>query len=132
MDIFSCVALAAVADSDPSTGTVVAAGISIVFAVLILLYLLISLEGVIFSSIDKKKVGVRSAPKAPAAPAVKPAPKAVAPVIEAGIPAEVVAAISAAIACMDGGNYTIRSLKRVKQGRSAWGNAGVASYTEPF
>ena len=44
------------------------------------------------------------------------------------------AAIAAAIACMDGGeHYTLRSVKRTRvSGRSAWGQAGVVAYTEPF
>ena len=36
-------------------GVVVATGLILVFAVLILLYLIITLEGIIFSSLDKKK-----------------------------------------------------------------------------
>lgn len=66
------------------------------------------------------------------APVKAAAPKA--PVVEAGIPGEVVAAIAAAVACMDGGErYTLRSVKRTRvSGRSAWGQAGVVAYTEPF
>ena len=57
---------------------------------------------------------------------LQPAVKA--PVVEEGIPGEVVAAIAASLACMDGGSrYTLRSLKRVKTGRNAWAQAGVAS-----
>ena len=104
---------------EPSVGVVVATGLILVFGVLVLLYLLITLEGIIFTSVDRKKKGA-------------PAPKA--PVVEAGIPGEVVAAIAAAIACMDGGeHYTLRSVKRTRvSGRSAWGQAGVVAYTEPF
>ena len=45
-----------------------------------------------------------------------------------------VAAIAAAVACMDGGEHsTLRSVKRTRvSGRSAWGQAGVVAYTEPF
>ena len=88
---------------EPSVGVVVATGLILVFGVLVLLYLLITLEGIIFTSV-------------------------------AGIPGEVVAAIAAAIACMDGGeHYTLRSVKRTRvSGRSAWGQAGVVAYTEPF
>ena len=101
---------------------------------MVLLYLLITFEGVIFTSIDKKKGSKKAPAKAPAAApqAVKPAP-APAPVVEAGIPGEVVAAIAAALACMEGGSrYAVRSISRAKTGRSAWGQAGVVSYTEPF
>lgn len=120
---------------EPSVGVVVATGLIIVFGVLVLLYLLITLEGIIFTSVDQKKKGT-PAPKKKAAPAPVPmhavAPKA--PVVEAGIPGEVIAAIAAAIACMDGGErYTLRSVKRTRvSGRSAWGQAGVVAYTEPF
>ena len=111
---------------EPSVGVVVATGLILVFGVLVLLYLLITLEGIIFTSVDRRKKGA-PAPKKKAA-----APKA--PVVEAGIPGEVVAAIAAAIACMDGGeHYTLRSVKRTRvSGRSAWGQAGVVAYTEPF
>ena len=117
-------------------GVVVATGLILVFGVLILLYLLITLEGVIFSFLDQNKKGKAGAAKKPqapqkAAPAPKPAPV---PAVKAeqGIPGEVVAAISAAIACMEGGRYTVRSIARVKKGRNAWGDAAVASYTQPF
>ena len=108
---------------EPSVGVVVATGLILVFGVLVLLYLLITLEGIIFTSVDRRKKG---------APVKAAAPKA--PVVEAGIPGEVVAAIAAAIACMDGGeHYTLRSVKRTRvSGRSAWGQAGVVAYTEPF
>ena len=49
-----------------------------------------------------------------------------------GIPAEVVAAIAAAVACMDGGRYTLRSVVRKREGRSAWNMAGVIASTDPF
>ena len=119
-------------------GIVVATGLILVFGVLILLYLLITLEGVIFSFLDKNKKGKTGATQKPAAPqkAAAPKPKAApAPAIKAeqGIPGEVVAAISAAIACMDGGRYSVRSIARAqKKGRNVWSDAAVASYTQPF
>ena len=87
----------------------------------------------VFTSVDRKKKGA-PAPKKEAAPAPVKAAAPKAPVVEAGIPGEVVAAIAAAIACMDGGeHYTLRSVKRTRvSGRSAWGQAGVVAYTEPF
>lgn len=124
---------------EPSIGVVVATGLIIVFGVLVLLYLIITLEGIVFSSIDKKKKGTPApavkAPEPAAAAPAKAAPAAKkAPNVEAGIPAEVVAVIAAAVAAMDSGSgYTLRSVKRVKaSGRSAWGQAGVSAYTEPF
>ena len=141
MGNFSFLAVAAaktMAENEPAVGTVVITGISIVFGVLVLLYLLITLEGVIFTAIDNKKKGIKPEKKAPVAAAKPtPAPAAKAAVktaaVEQGIPGEIIAVISAAVAAMEGGSrYTIRSLSRVKQGRSAWGGAGVASNTEPF
>lgn len=126
---------------EPSVGVVVATGLILVFGVLVLLYLLISLEGVVFSAIDQKKKGTpvqksAPAPKKKPAPASSPVVKsaAKAPAVQEGIPGEVIAAISAALACMEGGaGYTLRSVKRVKaSGRSAWGQAGINAYTEPF
>ena len=42
---------------EPSVGVVVATGLILVFGVLVLLYLLITLEGIIFTSVDRKKKG---------------------------------------------------------------------------
>ena len=115
----------------------VAIGISLVFLILVILTLIILLQGRIFDAItasQKKKAAAQQAAK-PAAPAPAPAPRAAAPAapyVEEGIPAEVVAAIAAAVACVDGGKYTLRSLTRAKDGRGAWGLAGVVSGTEPF
>lgn len=146
MDISKFLTVAAVTVSgnpEPSVGVVVATGLILVFGVLVLLYLLISLEGIIFSAIDQKKRGTPakksvSAPKKEPAPAPAPASvvksAAKAPAVQEGIPGEVIAAISAALACMEGGTgYTLRSVKRMKaSGRSAWGQAGISAYTEPF
>ncbi|MEF9865147.1 MAG: OadG family transporter subunit [Oscillospiraceae bacterium] len=121
------------ATAEPSAGVVVATGLVLVFLVLILLYLLITLQGKFFSSIDKKKK-VASENKA-AELEVKAAPVQVQSkplYIEQGVPGEIVAAIAAAVACMDGGKYVMRSVSRVSKGRNAWSQAGVASYTEPF
>ncbi len=136
--LFNAIAAAApTTTEEPGIAVVVITGLVLVFAILVLLMLIIKLQGVIFSSMDKNK----KEPAAPAAPAAKPAPvKAAAPVakaapapkVEAGIPAEVVAAIAAAVACMDGGRYTLRSVVRKREGRSAWNMAGVIASTDPF
>lgn len=132
MSISQFAVAAAAAATEPSIGVVVATGLVIVFSVLVLLYLLITVEGVIFKSIDSKKKDAKPADK----PATPPAPiaraQAPAPVVQKGIPGEVVAAITAAIACMEGGKFAIRSVSRAKAGRGAWGNAASAGYTEPF
>ncbi len=142
MDISKTLAVVAAAASgnpEPSVGVVVATGLILVFGVLVLLYLLITLEGIIFSALDQKKKGKPTqkdapAPKQEPAPTVAKSAAPVKPAVEAGIPGDVIAAISAALACMDmGAGYTLRSIKRAKpSGRSAWVQAGVSAYTEPF
>ena len=65
---------------EPSVGVVVATGLILVFGVLVLLYLLITLEGIIFTSVDRKKKGA-PAPKKEAAPAPVKAAAPKAPVL---------------------------------------------------
>ena len=69
-----------------------------------------------------------SMPAAPAAPAVSAA--ASAPQVEAGIPPEVVAAITAAIYAMGSGRYVLKAVRRAD--RSVWAQAGAADVTAPF
>ena len=116
-------------------------GIVLVFAILILLMLIITLEGKIFDNINNKKNGKPAAPKAPAAKAAPaPAAKPAAPAAKAdngSIPGEIVAAIAAAVASL-GENLTIRGIHRVQKKtatgsrRGAWGDAGVTQNTTPF
>ena len=127
---------------EASDGTVVLTSITLVFAMLVALCLIITLEGKIFDNINNKKNGKPAAPKAPAAPAAKavPAAKPAAPVAKAdngSIPGEIIAAISAAVASVCGGNAVIRGIKRVSKPaagsrRGAWGDAGVREHTAPF
>ena len=127
---------------EASDGTVVLTSITLVFAMLVALCLIITLEGKIFDNINNKKNGKPAAPKAPAAPAVKAAPaaKPAAPAAKAdngSIPGEIIAAISAAVASVCGGNAVIRGIKRVSKPaagsrRGAWGEAGVREHTTPF
>ena len=127
---------------EASDGTVVLTSITLVFAMLIALCLIITLEGKIFDAINNKKNSKPAAPKAPAAPAAKavPAAKPAAPAAKAdngSIPGEIIAAISAAVASVCGGNAVIRGIKRVSKPavgsrRGAWGEAGVREHTTPF
>ena len=127
---------------EASDGTVVLTSITLVFAMLVALCLIITLEGKIFDNINNKKNGKPAAPKAPAAPASKAAPaaKPAAPAAKAdngSIPGEIIAAISAAVASVCGGNAVIRGIKRVSKPaagsrRGAWGEAGVREHTTPF
>ena len=106
-------------------------GIVLVFAILVLLMLIITLEGKIFDGMNAKKAAAKAA--APKAPAAKAAPvqqaTAPAPVVEEGIPGDVVAAIMAAIHAMGNGKYTLKAVRRAANG---WSKAGVNDTTAPF
>ena len=56
------------------------------------------------------------------------------PVVQEGIPEEVVAAIAAAVACMapEGKKYVLRNVSRAPQGRPVWATAGLIENTRPF
>lgn len=121
--------------------TVTAAGISIVFTVLLVLVMIFYLFGFIMQKASKgngkkaKKEKTEVTAKADKqVTSVSKAPPAI-KVIEDGVSPEVVAAISAAVAAYNDGNqYTIRSIKKqqVSAGRPAWSMAGVADNTRPF
>ena len=102
-------------------------GIVLVFLILVLLMAIITLEGKIFDSMNAKKKAAKTAAQAPAAKPVQQA--APAPQVEEGIPGDVVAAIMAAIHAMGNGKYT---LKAVRRGKNGWGKAGVNDTTAPF
>ena len=129
---------------EASDATVVITSVSLVFGMLVALCLIITLEGKIFDAISAKKNPPKapkaaSAPKA-AAPAPKPAAsKAEAPVQAAagGIPGEIIAAIAASVASLEGEGAVIRGIRRIaapaaKSRRGAWGDAGVREHTTPF
>lgn len=127
---------------EAADGTVVLTSITLVFAMLVALCLIITVEGKIFDAIKNKKNGTKAAPAAPAAPAAqniaKVAPAApAAPAADGSIPGEIVAAIAAAVASL-GENLTIRGIHRVQKKtatgsrRGAWGDAGVTQNTTPF
>ena len=107
-------------------------GIVLVFLILVLLMAIITLEGKIFDSMNAKKKAAKEAAKAPAAKPAAPVQQAAAapaPQVEEGIPGDVAAAIMAAIHAMGNGKYTLRAVRRSKNG---WGNAGVNDTTAPF
>lgn len=107
-------------------------GIVLVFLILVLLMTIITLEGKIFDSMNAKKKAAKEAAKAPAAQPAAPVQQAAAapaPQVEEGIPGDVVAAIMAAIHAMGNGKYTLKAVRRSKNG---WGNAGVNDTTAPF
>ena len=107
-------------------------GIALVFLILVLLMAIITLEGKIFDSMNAKKKAAKDAAKAPAAQPAAPVQQAAAapaPQVEEGIPGDVIAAIMAAIHAMGNGKYTLKAVRRSKNG---WGNAGVNDTTAPF
>lgn len=104
-------------------------GIVLVFAILVLLMAIITLEGKIFDGMNVRRAAAKAAPKAPAAKPAAPVQQAAAPVVEEGIPGDVVAAIMAAIHAMGNGKYTLKAVRRSKNG---WGKAGVNDTTAPF
>lgn len=127
---------------EASDGTVVLTSITLVFAMLIALCLIITLEGKLFDLKNNKPA--KPKPQAPAAPAAKAAPaqaaKPAAPAAKAdngGIPGEVIAAISAAVATVMGSGAVIHGIRRVSKPaagsrRGSWGDAGVREHTTPF
>ena len=127
---------------EASDGTVVLTSITLVFAMLIALCLIITLEGKLFDLKNNKPAKPKQ--QAPAAPAAKAAPaptaKPAAPAAKAdngGIPGEVIAAISAAVATVMGSGAVIHGIRRVSKPaagsrRGSWGDAGVREHTTPF
>lgn len=123
-------------------GSLVSTSLVLVFGLLVVLCLIIMLEGKLFDSLNKKRQDAaraeldRSVSAAAPAPAARKAAPAPAPAVEAGIPGEVIAAIAAAVCCLEGGSVTVRSVRRLPQPgasrRGAWGQAGVVQNTQPF
>lgn len=119
----------------PNDGIVVITGMSLVFLILVVLALIIMAQGKIFDYITAKKEKAHSAKaseSAARAQAVSTAassePKA--PAVEAGIPQEVVAAIAAALACISGGKYQLRAVRKAR--RDGWSQSSLLDETQPF
>lgn len=120
--------------------TLVSTSIVLVFSLLVVLCFIIMLLGKFFDWVQKKANAAAldelnaPAPPASPAPAAPPAAKP-APAVEAGIPGEVVAAIAAAVCCLEDG-AAIQSVRRLPRAsalrRDAWGQAGLAQNTRPF
>ncbi len=115
-------------------------GLVVVFAMLILLTLIIKAYGSVIYNITSGGKGKKEKAQPEEKPAVAPvAQKAqalptVKPAVEEGIPGEVVAAIAAAVACMDVGGlgYKVKSIRRQAAARPVWGAAGLVENTRPF
>ncbi len=107
--------------------TVVLVGLTIVFLALVGLTLFFILWGKAMSGTQKSNSTPPVAPKA--------ASQNTAPVVEQGIGDDVIAAISAAVACMLGdgdAGYTVRSIKRAAHPRKEWRMAGMLQNTRSF
>ncbi len=111
-------------------GMTVLIGLVVVFAALAVLTFVFWLFGVV------NRAGGKSKAPVPATAVSIPAPPPAAPVVEAGVPDEVVAVIAAAIAAMSDGTtrYTVRRISpaRQKGARPVWAAAGIAENTHPF
>lgn len=128
------------------TFSVVLVGLVVVFAALVVLIFFVWLMGKIFVALDTKKKKAqeekeqdnrRQAQQAMDNQAKADQAATAAARVEEGIPPEVVAAISAAVAVTmeqsaPGVSYTIQRVQRAGTGRSAWGNAGLAAQLSPF
>ncbi|MEE0856851.1 MAG: OadG family protein [Ruminococcus sp.] len=116
---------------------VILTGFAVVFAVLFFLIVIIKIYSKIVVKLqdvayNKKKKKIKDDEvliKKPSKPV-----SSTEPVTQDGIPEEVVAVISAAVASMYDSpkRARIKSIKRSASGRSAWANAGVADNTRPF
>lgn len=123
--------------------TVILSGFLVTFIALVLLILVVTVFGKIMTAVTGRKgkasgAGTPAPSKAPAKPAAS-APQA-AVKSEDGIPGEVIAVISAAVAAMmdgSGKGFAIKSIKRApragaKEGRPAWSMAGIQQNTAGF
>lgn len=115
--------------------TLIGTSVVLVFALLVVLSLVITLEGRLFDALNQKKEG--GAPAGAAVSAAPGTPPAAPPADgQDAVPDEVVAAIAAAVYCMEGPGAVVRSVRRlpqpVEKRRGAWGDAGVEQNTRPF
>ena len=127
------------AEKGISSAKVILTGFVVVFAVLLLLIIIIKIYSAIVNKAQstgfkaKKKV---ETPGKPEESVTKAEPVKEQPVQTQtdGIPEEVIAVISAAVATMYGGKDKVRikSVKKSGSKRSAWANAGVIENTRPF
>ncbi len=111
------------------SGMTVLIGFCVVFAALLLLTFVFWIFGVVARGKGGESSSVQQTVPAPAA-----RPTAV-PVVEDGIPEEVVAVIAAAVAAMSDGNtqYTVRRIRAARTAsRPVWAAAGIAENTQPF
>lgn len=111
-----------------------ATGLIVVFAVLIVLIIIVSVLGrAMVAATGKSKPQPGNTEEKPKAQT--PEKPVIVQSSEDAVSPEVVAAISAAIAVMLGGEgkaFRIRSVKRIRESRPVWSTAGIQENTRPF
>ena len=116
-------------------GAVILSGLTIVFAVLVLLTFMMMGFGKLMSrGTGKGEPGEKESGSAPAAPVEN---GTVQRVVEDGISDETVAVISASIAAVLGARFAVRGVKRAhahggRSRRPVWSLAGMQQNTNPF
>ena len=127
------------AEKGISSAKVILTGFVVVFAVLLLLIIIIKIYSAIVNKAQSTGFKVKKKVETPGKPektVTKAEPVKEQPVQTQtdGIPEEVIAVISAAVATMYGGKDKVRikSVKKSGSKRSAWANAGVLENTRPF
>ena len=127
------------AEKGISSAKVILTGFVVVFAVLLLLIIIIKIYSAIVNKAQSTGFKVKKKVETPGKPektVTKAEPVKEQPVQTQtdGIPEEVIAVISAAVATMYGGKDKVRikSVKKSGSKRSAWANAGVIENTRPF
>lgn len=129
------------AEKGIASAKVILTGFVVVFAVLLLLIFIIKIYSAIVGKAQgtgkktkkNKKVDEPSKPS-PAVSAVQTPVAAESAEAQDGIPEEVIAVISAAVAAVYGNDKKVRikSVKKSGSRRTAWANAGVLENTRPF
>lgn len=120
------------------TWATVLTGFVIVFLALILLIIIFWAFGKVMDNLTKNSKPAAPA-AAPAAPirSIPEVPKMAVEFAADGVSDDVIAAITGAISAIlaeegDGKTYVVRSVKRVRKSRGAWGRAGMEENTRPF
>ena len=120
------------------TWATVLTGFVVVFLALILLVIIFWAFGKVMDNLTKNSKPAAPA-AAPAAPirSIPEAPKMAVEFAADGVSDDVIAAITGAISAIlaeegDGKTYVVRSVKRVRKSRGAWGRAGMEENTRPF
>ena len=127
------------AEKGLSSAKVILTGFVVVFAVLLLLIIIIKIYSSIVNKAQSTGFKVKKKVETPGKPEetvtkVEPVKEQPVQTQTDGIPGEVIAVISAAVATMYGGKDKVRikSVKKSGSKRSAWANAGVLENTRPF